>query len=188
MIYAILVTITYSVYKSSEDDDLGSLSSCSPDLGNRYRHEMHMKNTPQNRMNLNSNRDNVNFMCKNGVWQGDDIYTISIPNDSEPFTDAQVYGSHESSLVDQYQNYDSYLTVSDHGNDLNNWPSHHTHSHETHYTSSHSTNDNTHTSSHDTKAASDYGSCDLGGCDAGNCDSGGDGGDDGGGDCGYGDD
>lgn len=124
-----------------------------------------MKNNHQNRIHLNSNRDNRN------------IYTISIPNDSEPYTDAQIHGSHGFSIADQHHNYTSHWTKSDHEQDPNASLSHHSHSHETHCTSSHSTHVDTHTSSHDTNAATDYGSCDSGGADAGNCDSGACGGD-----------
>lgn len=122
--------------------------------------------------------DDGHFMRDDELWQGDDIYTISISNVSEPYTDAQVHGSHGSSIADQHHSYNSHWTTPDHGQDTNASPSHHSHSHETHYTSSHSNHDDTHTSIHDTNTATDYGSCDSGGGDAGNCDSGGCGGDD----------
>lgn len=193
MLYAILVTITYSVYKSSEDDDLGSPKSCSPDLGNPYRPEMYMK-TP-NRIHLNSNADNRNCMVDDGnfmrddeLWQEDDIYTISISNDSESYTDAQDHGRNGFSMADQTHNYDSHWTTSDHGQDPNAGPPHHSHSHQTHCTSSHSIHDDTHTSLYETNTATDYASCDSGGGDASNCDSGGCGGNNGDGNDGGGDD
>lgn len=200
VLYVVLVMITYSVFKSLDDDDLLPTRSYATELGNPYQPRMYVKKNKNHRSNDRGNRsclhndvdDYENFMPDTDIDVPGALFADSESDEPNPHKNTSDDHTHRGH---SHHNYDSHVTSSNNGHGVNDWPSHHSHSHETYHTPLHSTHHDTHTSSHDTHNSSHdthtsshdahtsshdtNTSTDHGGCDTGA-------GDTGGGDCGGG--